>query len=47
MTLQIIGAIGCLILAATLPWQSVVGGVIVVGAGVLYRGIRLRIARQD
>jgi APA family basic amino acid/polyamine antiporter len=47
MTLQIIGAIGCLVLAATLPWQSVVGGVIVVGAGVLYRGIRLRIARQD
>jgi APA family basic amino acid/polyamine antiporter len=47
MALQIIGAIGCLVLAATLPWQSVVGGVIVVGAGVLYRGIRLRIARQD
>lgn len=47
MALQIVGAIGCLVLAATLPWQSVVGGVIVVGAGVLYRVIRLRIARQD
>ncbi|MDQ7879924.1 amino acid permease [Microbacterium sp. QXD-8] len=45
--LQIVGATGCLVLAATLPWQSVVGGVIVVGAGVLYRVIRLRVARQD
>ncbi|MEV5068558.1 amino acid permease [Microbacterium sp. LMI12-1-1.1] len=47
MALQIIGAIGCLVLAATLPWQSVVGGVIVVAAGVLYRAIRLRVARRD
>ena len=46
MSLQIVGAIGCLVLAATLPWQSVVGGVIVIGAGVLYRVIRLRVARQ-
>jgi APA family basic amino acid/polyamine antiporter len=45
--LQTVGATGCLVLAATLPWQSVVGGVIVVGAGVLYRVIRLRVARQD
>lgn len=40
--LQIIGAIGCLTLAATLPWQSVVGGVVVVGAGLVYRAVRLR-----
>lgn len=44
--LQIMGAIGCLVLAVTLPWQSVVGGVVVVAIGVAYRGLRLRFARR-
>jgi len=39
--LQIVGAIGCLVLAVTLPWPSVVAGVVVVAAGVAYRAIRL------
>ncbi|KAF2413204.1 transporter [Microbacterium sp. B35-04] len=40
--LQLVGAIGCLVLAVTLPWQSVVGGVVVVAAGIAYRAVRLR-----
>ncbi|WP_324277146.1 APC family permease [Blastococcus brunescens] len=40
--LQVAGAAGCLVLAATLPWQSVAAGVVVVAIGVLYRGVRLR-----
>ncbi|GAA5197258.1 APC family permease [Microbacterium jejuense] len=39
--LQIVGAIGCLVLAVTLPWTSVVAGVVVVAVGVAYRAIRL------
>jgi APA family basic amino acid/polyamine antiporter len=42
VALQIIGAIGCLVLAVTLPWQAVVGGVVVVAAGIAYRAVRLR-----
>jgi APA family basic amino acid/polyamine antiporter len=42
VALQIMGAIGCLVLAVTLPWQSVVGGVVVVAAGIAYRAVRLR-----
>ena len=42
VVLQIIGAIGCLVLAVTLPWQSVVAGVVVVAVGVAYRALRLR-----
>ncbi|MFK4835983.1 APC family permease [Microbacterium sp. ZW T2_14] len=42
VALQIVGAIGCLVLAVTLPWQSVVGGVVVVAIGVAYRVLRLR-----
>ncbi|QIM17607.1 amino acid permease [Leucobacter coleopterorum] len=41
--LQIVGAIGCLLLVATLPLQSVAGGVIVLGAGVVYRVIRVKL----
>ena len=43
--LQVVGAVGCVVLAVTLPWQSVVGGVVVVLAGVLYRALRLWITR--
>ncbi len=44
--LQIVGAAGCLLLCATLPWQSVVAGVAVVLAGVAYRGVRLWLQRR-
>lgn len=43
--LQVVGAIGCLVLAVTLPWPSVVAGVGVVAVGVLYRALRLRFTR--
>ena len=34
---QILGAALCLILVATLPWQSILGGMVVLVAGVLWR----------
>ncbi len=40
--LQVIGALGCVVLAATLPWQAVVTGVGVLAVGVAYRALRLR-----
>ena len=33
---------GCLVLVATLPWQSVVAGVAVFAVGIGYRLVRLR-----
>jgi APA family basic amino acid/polyamine antiporter len=41
--LQLVGAAGCLVLAFTLPWPSVVVGAAVVLAGVLLRAVRLRL----
>lgn len=41
-TWQLVGAAACLVLAATLPWHSVVGGIAVFAAGILYRVARLR-----
>jgi APA family basic amino acid/polyamine antiporter len=43
--LQIIGGTGCLVLALTLPWPSVVAGLVVVAVGVAYRAIRLGLTR--
>jgi APA family basic amino acid/polyamine antiporter len=43
--LQIIGAIGCLVLCATLPWPSAVAGAVVIALGVVYRLALLRIRR--
>jgi APA family basic amino acid/polyamine antiporter len=43
--LQVIGAIGCGVLAVTLPWQSVVAGIVVVALGFAYRAMRLRVRR--
>lgn len=43
--LQVIGAIGCVVLVATLPWPSVVGGLAVLGLGIAYRVVRLRSTR--
>ena len=42
VALQVVGGAGCLVLAVTLPWQSVVAGVVVVAVGVAYRALRLR-----
>ena len=44
--LQAAGAVGCVLLAATLPWQSVAAGSAVLVVGVLYRGVRLRTSRS-
>lgn len=43
--LQLIGAIGCLVLCATLPWPSAVAGAAVIGLGVVYRLVLLRVRR--
>ena len=40
--LQLLGCTGCLVLVATLPWQSVVAGIAVFAVGGLARGVRLR-----
>lgn len=44
--LQVIGAIGCLVLAVTLPWPSVVAGIGVLAVGAAYRALRLRFTRE-
>ncbi|PJJ62367.1 APC family permease [Compostimonas suwonensis] len=43
--LQVVGAIGCLVLVVTLPPVSIVVGVIVLAVGVGYRLLRLRLQR--
>lgn len=40
--LQAVGAIGCAVLAVTLPWQSVAAGAAVIAVGLVYRAVRLR-----
>jgi APA family basic amino acid/polyamine antiporter len=42
--LQVAGALGCLVLVATLPWPAVVAGTAVFAVGVLYRAGRLRLS---
>ncbi|WP_295120013.1 APC family permease [uncultured Leifsonia sp.] len=44
-TLAIAGAIGCLVLVATLPVGAIVAGVVVLAVGMGYRFVRLRTAR--
>jgi APA family basic amino acid/polyamine antiporter len=44
--LQAVGAVGCVVLVATLPWPSIVGGVVVALMGVAYRGIRVAASRR-
>jgi APA family basic amino acid/polyamine antiporter len=39
--LQLLGCAGCLLLVATLPWQSVVAGVVVFAVGIVVRAVRL------
>lgn len=40
--LQVAGGATCLLLAATLPWQSIAGGLGVLALGVVLRGVRRR-----
>jgi APA family basic amino acid/polyamine antiporter len=40
--LQALGCAGCVVLVATLPWQSVVAGTAVFAVGVAYRLARIR-----
>jgi basic amino acid/polyamine antiporter, APA family len=42
--LQILGMAGCVALVLSLPWQSIAGGIIVVGCGLVYRLVRRRLA---
>ena len=44
--LQVLGAAGCVLLVATLPWQAVVAGLGVFAVGMGYRATRLRFARS-
>jgi APA family basic amino acid/polyamine antiporter len=43
---QLLGALGCLVLVAALPAASITGGVGVLAIGVLYRLARLRLSRS-
>ena len=45
--LQIIGILGCGILAITLPMSAVLGGAVVFAVGIGYRALRVRIRRRD
>ncbi|GAB3351535.1 APC family permease [Modestobacter lapidis] len=44
--LPVLGAAGCLLLVATLPWPAVTIGLAVLAAGAGYRAARLRLARR-
>ena len=43
--LQLVGAVGCVVLAFSLPWQAVAAGVGVVALGIAGRAMRLRARR--
>jgi APA family basic amino acid/polyamine antiporter len=44
-SLQVLGAAGCLLLVATLPWRAGGGGLAVFAVGVGYRTARLAMSR--
>jgi APA family basic amino acid/polyamine antiporter len=44
---QILGAAGCVVLAATLPWTSILGAGVAVAIGIAYRAIRRARAQRD
>ncbi|MCU1405415.1 MAG: amino acid permease [Glaciihabitans sp.] len=44
--LQVVGVLGCLVLVATLPPQSILVGVAVLAAGMVYRLLRLRVEKS-
>lgn len=45
--LQVAGAIGCLLLVATLPLGSIIGGLVVLAVGIGYRAVRLAVGRGE
>ncbi|WP_427006718.1 APC family permease [Pseudarthrobacter sp. H2] len=45
--LQLAGAAACAVLVATLPVGSVLAGLVMFAAGILYRGVRLRLGRDN
>jgi APA family basic amino acid/polyamine antiporter len=44
--LQVAGVLGCVLLVATLPGQSILGGAVVLALGVAYRVLRMRRSRH-
>jgi APA family basic amino acid/polyamine antiporter len=44
--LQVLGAAGCVVLVATLPWQAVLAGLAVFAVGACYRAVRLAATRS-
>ena len=44
--LSVAGAIGCLVLVATLPIQAVVGGLVVFAIGATYRLVASTVVRR-
>jgi APA family basic amino acid/polyamine antiporter len=44
--LQLLGAAGCIVLVATLPFVSVIAGLIMFAAGIVYRRFRRRSGRR-
>jgi basic amino acid/polyamine antiporter, APA family len=44
--LQVLGAVGCLVLVATLPAVAIIVGVVVLAVGVVYRLVRLAVGRR-
>jgi len=42
----VVGLVGCAVLVATLPWESLAGGAVVLLAGVAVRAVRLRRERE-
>ncbi|NMR32169.1 APC family permease [Crystallibacter degradans] len=45
--LQVLGSLACVILVVTLPWESVLAGLAMFAAGLLYRALRLRYSKPD
>lgn len=45
--LFVVGAVMCCVLVVTLPWPSIIGGLIVVVAGVVYRIVHRRLSTSD
>jgi APA family basic amino acid/polyamine antiporter len=44
--LAVAGAIGCVVLVATLPVAAIVAGIVVIAVGIGYRFVRLRVTRR-
>jgi basic amino acid/polyamine antiporter, APA family len=45
--LFVVGGVGCVVLVATLPLASIIGGVIILGIGCAYRAVRILVTRNQ